>query len=112
MSRTRLVLGGIVAALLCMPIPSHAASSRCDPVTYGARHDGRTNDGPAIQRAITACSEAGGGMVSLTSGTWLERTFISQKPCHAESGAGKYPSGEFGHASIPLGLSGESSAAR
>ncbi|MBF0851693.1 glycoside hydrolase [Gluconobacter sp. R75690] len=54
-----------------MPIPSHAASSRCDPVTYGARHDGRTNDDPAIQRAITACSEAGGGMVSLTSGTWL-----------------------------------------
>ncbi|MDG6095675.1 glycoside hydrolase [Acetobacter sp. AN02] len=71
MSRTRLVLGGIVAALLCMPIPSHAASSRCDPVTYGARHDGRTNDGPAIQRAITACSEAGGGVVLLTSGTWL-----------------------------------------
>ncbi len=71
MRGTRLVSGGIVAALLCMPIPSHAASSRCDPVTYGARHDGRTNDGPAIQRAITACSEAGGGMVSLTSGTWL-----------------------------------------
>ncbi|WP_415528263.1 hypothetical protein [Gluconobacter sp.] len=40
----------------------HAASSRCDPVTYGARHDGRTNDGPAIQRAITVCSEAGGGI--------------------------------------------------
>lgn len=71
MRGTRLVLGGIVATLLCMPIPSHAASSRCDPVTYGARHDGRTNDGPAIQRAIIACSEAGGGMVSLTSGTWL-----------------------------------------
>lgn len=71
MRGTRLVLGGIVAALLCMPIPSHAASSRCDPLTYGARHDGRINDGPAIQRAITACSEAGGGMVSLTSGTWL-----------------------------------------
>ena len=66
-----LILGGIVAALLCVPIPSHAASSRCDPVTYSARHDGRTNDGPAIQRAITACSEAGGGVVSLASGIWL-----------------------------------------
>ena len=67
----RLVLGGVVAALLCMPMTSHAASSRCDPVTYSARHDGRTNDGPAIQRAITACSEAGGGVVSLASGIWL-----------------------------------------
>ena len=67
----RLVLGGVVAALLCMPMTGHAASSRCDPVTYSARHDGRTNDGPAIQRAITACSEAGGGVVSLASGIWL-----------------------------------------
>ncbi|MFT9450420.1 glycoside hydrolase family 28 protein [Gluconobacter japonicus] len=71
MKDRRLVLGGIVAALLCTPIPGYAASSCCDPVTYGARHDGHTNDGPAIQRAITACSEAGGGVVSLTSGTWL-----------------------------------------
>ncbi|MBS1058382.1 glycoside hydrolase family 28 protein, partial [Gluconobacter kondonii] len=54
-----------------MPMTGHAASSRCDPVTYSARHDGRTNDGPAIQRAITACSEAGGGVVSLASGIWL-----------------------------------------
>ena len=67
----RLVLGGVVAALLCMPMAGYAASSRCDPVTYGARHDGHTNDGPAIQRAITACSEAGGGVVSLASGIWL-----------------------------------------
>ncbi|MBN3868635.1 glycoside hydrolase family 28 protein [Gluconobacter kondonii] len=54
-----------------MPMTGHAASSRCDPVTYSARHDGRTNDGPAIQRAITVCSEAGGGVVSLASGIWL-----------------------------------------
>ncbi|WP_249193870.1 glycoside hydrolase family 28 protein [Gluconobacter wancherniae] len=66
-----LALGGMVATLLCIPASSHAASSRCDPVTYGARHDGHTNDGPAIQSAITACSEAGGGVVSLASGTWL-----------------------------------------
>ena len=71
MRDARLVLGGMVAALLCMPMIGHAAPSRCNPITYGARHDGHTNDGPAIQRAITACSEAGGGVVSLVSGTWL-----------------------------------------
>jgi len=60
-----------VGIFLSFPALCHAKSSRCDPVTYGARDDGRTNDGPAIQRAINACSEAGGGVVSLTSGTWL-----------------------------------------
>ncbi len=60
-----------VGIFLSFPALCHATSSRCDPVTYGARDDGRTNDGPAIQRAINACSEAGGGVVSLTSGTWL-----------------------------------------
>lgn len=60
-----------VGAFLSFPVLCHANSSRCDPVTYGARHDGRTNDGPSIQRAITACSEAGGGVVSLVSGIWL-----------------------------------------
>ena len=61
----------LVGSFLIFPALCHAASSHCDPVAYGARHDGHTNDGPAIQRAITACSEAGGGVVSLTSGTWL-----------------------------------------
>ena len=35
---------------------------------YGARADGTTNDGPAIQAAIDACHEAGGGRVVLKSG--------------------------------------------
>lgn len=35
---------------------------------YGAVGDGRTNDGPAIQKAIDACAAAGGGRVLVPAG--------------------------------------------
>ena len=38
---------------------------------YGARGDGRTKDTAAIQKAIDACTQAGGGTVQLPAGTYL-----------------------------------------
>ena len=35
---------------------------------YGAVGNGRTNDGPAIQKAIDACAAAGGGRVLVPGG--------------------------------------------
>jgi polygalacturonase len=38
---------------------------------FGAKADGRTLDTAAIQKALDACGQAGGGVVKLTPGTYL-----------------------------------------
>jgi hypothetical protein len=42
-----------------------AASLSCDPLTYGAVADGKTDNTLAIQSAISACAALGGGVVPL-----------------------------------------------
>ena len=57
---------------------------------FGALGDRRTNDAPAIQRAIDACTAAGGGTVLLPAGnTYLSGTIIlkSNVELHVERGA-------------------------
>lgn len=46
----------------------------------GAKGDGKTTDTAAIQKALDACGEAGGGIVRLTSGTYLSKpVFLRDK---------------------------------
>lgn len=58
-------------------------------VTYGAKGDGKTNDAPAIQKAIDACSRSGGGQVLLPAGrTYMASPFNlrSNIDFHLEAG--------------------------
>ncbi len=65
------------------------ATTWCDPYSYGAKGDGLTKDTAAIQRAVDACSTAGGGTVVLRKGTFLSGTvtLASQTVLRIETGA-------------------------
>lgn len=61
-----------------------------DITQYGAVGDGTTDDAPAIQRAIDACADNGGGTVVVPAGrTYLSGTILlrSYVELHIESGA-------------------------
>jgi Glycosyl hydrolases family 28 len=60
-----------------------------DPRSFGAVGDGRAKDSPPVQRAIDACTAAGGGIVYLGPGTYLCGTVVlkSNVTLYLEAGA-------------------------
>src|SRR5579871_1239336 len=70
-------------------LAAEATHSLFDPITYGAKGDGHASDGAAIQKAIDACTQAGGGMVWLPPGNYLTGTIVlkSNVTLHLSSGA-------------------------
>jgi hypothetical protein len=68
-----------------------------DPRSFGAVGDGRAKDSPSIQRAIDACTTAGGGIVYLGPGTYLCGTVVlkSNVTLYLEAGAVLLGSGDI-----------------
>ena len=63
----------LCAGLLCvlMAAPGGAAGSVRSILDYGAKPDGKTLCTAAIQKAIDACADGGGGTVRFPTGTFL-----------------------------------------
>lgn len=73
-------------ALLCLPAAARAGSAEtpatvCNPVSYGARADGKTMDTAAIQHAIDACASHG-GVVDLSHGVFLTAPIVLRSHVH------------------------------
>ena len=83
----------LAAVLLLFGEKAAAQPPRPDGVydvrEFGAVGDGVTLDTPAIQKAVDACADAGGGKVHLQGGTFLSGTIRlkSNVTLHIESGA-------------------------
>ncbi|WP_253718127.1 glycoside hydrolase family 28 protein [Sphingomonas sp. AP4-R1] len=73
LSGSGLLMAGASAAAAADPRPGHSGKS---PIfynvrDYGARGDGKAVDTPAINQAIDACADAGGGTVFIPAGDYL-----------------------------------------
>ena len=56
--------------------------------SFGAKSDGATNSTQAIQKAIDACSKAGGGIVTLDKGEYVTGSLFLKNNVHLRVDAG------------------------
>ncbi len=91
MSRSKFRLGllGCVLAMVCLAGPALALPWGYSVKEYGAVGDGKTKDTQAIQAAIDAAHNAGGGTVYFPPGTYLSGTLMLRSfiTLHLEPGS-------------------------
>ncbi len=97
------LLSGFVLVAVCAASPASAlaSSTTCDPHTYGAKVDGTSKDTAAIQAAIDACEQRGGGTVRLSAGTWLSAPIVLKSNITLELDKGATLLGSSDHRDYP-----------
>ena len=88
--------------LLLVTLTASAATLTCDARQYGAKADGVTNDAHAIQAAIDACAQKGGGIVRLAGGTFLSGPIVLKSHITLDVEAGATLLGSARHDDYPL----------
>ncbi len=73
--RVGMAMASILFALSARECPAQKVQAIFNVTEYGAIGNGRTLDTPAISRAISAASEAGGGTVLFPAGKYVTGTF-------------------------------------
>src|SRR5487761_2527510 len=91
--RVRTVQSGFLALVfLALLIPRLAAAAPAETVfnvrAFGAAGDGKNLDSPAIDQAIAAAAQAGGGTVPVPAGTYLSGSIHLQSNIHLLLDAG------------------------
>ena len=88
-------------ALAAVPAGALGSSAACDPRAHGAKGDGVTKDNVAIQAAIDACEERGGGTVRLVAGTYLSAPIMLKSNITLQLDKGATLLGSADHADYP-----------
>jgi len=96
-----LILPAIAAFFIAVPAWALNASPGCNPRDYGAKGDGATKDTVAIQAAIDACEQRGGGTVRLTAGTYLSAPIVLKSNITLQLDRGATLLGSADHGDYP-----------
>jgi len=95
------ILSALPLAALLLTASLPAVAKTCDAKTYGAKPDGVTKNTQAIQRAIDACSAAGGGTVKLSGGTFVSGPIVLRSQVTLDIDKGTTLLGSPDHADYP-----------
>ena len=98
---TLLFLLTLAAAFAAAPADAFGSSAACNPRTHGAKGDGVTKDTAAIQAAIDACEQRGGGTVRLVAGTYLSAPIVLKSNITLQLDKGATLLGSADHADYP-----------